>query len=353
MKLSLLPSDAASAITIIKKNRQITLEKLMPKILQNRLSFRAVEVFVAAIEEQSITKAAKRLGASPSSISLQLSNLEQLLDARLIERSARRFQLTAAGEIFAPRARSILDEVTLAKVELSGAKHAPKMDIRIAAIEDFDNEILPKLLGKLRRLYPQSTFRINSGASHESHATLSSRGVDIIVAADKTDDIDWIEEHIVMQDPFILVTGSPTLANASIDELMTKPFIRYSHEQLIGRQIEAQLRRTKHVPKFDFECSSNHAVFSLLKEFEGWAITTAMAYLGSFKKGYVLDTELIASPLPIPNFARTISIYSRRDTLGEIPFNFAEKLKESLNEIILSRVETELLFVKEQMRIHD
>ena len=158
----------------------------MHKNDKSRLSFRAVEVFVAAIEEQSITKAAKRLGSSPSSVSLQLSNMEQILDARLIERSARRFQLTAAGEIFAPRARAILDEVTVAKVELSSAKHAPKMDIRIGAIEDFDNEILPSLLSKLRQSYPQSNFYINSGASHESHATLSSRGADIIIAADKT-----------------------------------------------------------------------------------------------------------------------------------------------------------------------
>ncbi len=318
---------------------------------KSRLSFRAVEVFVAAIEEQSISKAAKRLGSSPSSVSLQLSNLEQILDARLIERSARRFQLTAAGEIFAPRARAILDEVTVAKVELSSAKHAPKMDIRIGAIEDFDNEILPSLLAKLRKTYPQSNFYINSGASHESHATLSSRGADIIIAADKTSDIDWVEAHAIMHDPFILITASEKLANAPIEELMQHPFIRYSQEQLIGRQIEAQLRRTKTVPKFNFECSTNHALLSLIKQFDGWAITTAMAYLGSFKQSHPLDNCFIASPLPIPNFARTISVYARRDTLGEIPLAFTNHLKATLSDIMLERVAKELSFAEGAVRI--
>ncbi|MEP2945337.1 MAG: LysR family transcriptional regulator [Lentilitoribacter sp.] len=323
----------------------------MQKNDKSRLSFRAVEVFVAAIEEQSITKAAKRLGSSPSSVSLQLSNMEQILDARLIERSARRFQLTAAGEIFAPRARTILDEVTVAKVELSSAKHAPKMDIRIGAIEDFDNEVLPSLLSKLRRHYPQSNFYINSGASHESHATLSSRGADIIIAADKTSEIDWVEAHAVLHDPFILITASKKLAKAPIDELMRHPFIRYSQEQLIGRQIEAQLRRTKNVPKFDFECSTNHALLSLIKEFDGWAITTAMAYLGSFKQSHPLDDCFIASPLPIPSFARTISVYARRDTLGEIPQAFTTHLKQTLTDIMLDRVAKELDFANGSVRI--
>lgn len=331
--------------------RFLDLRKPMQQNEKSRLSFRAVEVFVAAIEEQSISKAAKRLGSSPSSVSLQLSNLEQILDARLIERSARRFQLTAAGEIFAPRARAILDEVTVAKVELSSAKHAPKMDIRIGAIEDFDNEVLPSLLAKLRKTYPQSNFYINSGASHESHATLSSRGADIIIAADKTSDIDWVEAHAILHDPFILVTASEKLAKAPIDELMQHPFIRYSQEQLIGRQIEAQLRRTKNVPKFGFECSTNHALLSMIKQFDGWAITTAMAYLGSFKQDYPLDDCFIASPLPIPNFARTISVYARRDTLGEIPLAFTNHLKATLSDIMLKRVSKELAFADGAVRI--
>lgn len=220
----------------------------MKEAAQGKLSLRAIEVFVAAIEEGSISKAAKRLGASASAVSLQLSNLEEVLDARLIERSSRRFQLTSAGELFAPRAKSILDEVTIAKAEMSSASHAPKMDISMAVIEDFDSEILPHWIAKLQDEFPQCNFTIRSGASHENHAALSSRGFDMIIAADNTSDIDWIEEHPVLYDPYILVASTPEIANASIEDLMQLPFIRYSQEQLMGRQIEAQFRRIKKLP---------------------------------------------------------------------------------------------------------
>lgn len=310
----------------------------MKDATSGKLSFRAVEVFVAAIEEGSISKAAKRLGASASAVSLQLSNLENVLDARLIERSARRFQLTAAGELFAPRARSILDEVVAAKAEMSSANHAPKMDVRMAVIEDFDSEILPDWIRGLQSEFPQCNFTIKSGASHENHAALSSRSFDMIIAADNTAEIDWIEAHQILHDPYIIVAATPELAQASIENLMERPFIRYAQEQLMGRQIEAQLRRTKQALPNRFECSSTQAVFALVEAFDGWAISTASAYLG------VSNNNLFAAPLPIPGFARIISLYARRDTMGSIPRQFAELLKESLQKVFLTRVEKSLPF---------
>ncbi len=317
----------------------------MKELSRGKLSLRAIEVFVAAIEERSISKAAKRLGASASAVSLQLSNLEEALDARLIERSSRRFQLTAAGELFAPRAKSILDEVTIAKAEMSSASHAPKMDIRMAVMEDFDSEVLPHWIDNLQNEFPQCNFTIKSGASHENHAALSSRGFDMVIAADNTTEIDWIEEHQVLHDPYIIVAASPDTANASIENLLNLPFIRYSQEQLMGRQIEAQLRRTRNTPSKKYECSSTQAVFALVEQFGGWAITTASAYLGA------ANNNLFASPIPIPKFSRTISLYSRRDTMGEIPFEFSKHLRNSLETIFLKRVEKTLPFLKDTVKL--
>ena len=73
-------------------------------------TFRAVQNFVAAVEAQSVTRAAYRLGTSPSSVSQQLSALEAALGTRLIERSARQFRLTRAGALFLDPAKALLDE---------------------------------------------------------------------------------------------------------------------------------------------------------------------------------------------------------------------------------------------------
>lgn len=167
----------------------------------------------------------------------------------------------------------------------------------------------------------------------------------MIIAADNTTEIDWIEEHAVLYDPYILVASTPEIANASIEELIQLPFIRYSQEQLMGRQIEAQLRRIKKLPQKKYECSSTQAVFALVEQFNGWAITTASAYLGANKN------NLYGSPIPFPGFSRTIALYSRRDTMGEIPLRFSQHLRSSLEDVFLKRVEKALPFLKNNVRL--
>jgi len=116
----------------------------------SKLSFRAVEVFVSVVEEQGVTPAAKRLGASPSAVSLQLSNLEAVLGAKLIERSSQRFALTPAGELFHPRALRILDEISSASAVLSKSNVSPRMVLKISVIEDFDSMVVSPWLTAIR-----------------------------------------------------------------------------------------------------------------------------------------------------------------------------------------------------------
>jgi len=86
----------------------------LAKSNHGRLTLRAIEIFVAVIEEGSFSTGARRLGASTSSVSQQVTNLEAALGARLIDRAARPLALTPAGYVFQRRALAILDETARA-----------------------------------------------------------------------------------------------------------------------------------------------------------------------------------------------------------------------------------------------
>ena len=58
--------------------------------------------FVEAVRENSITKAAESLFISQSTISKAIKCLEQAYNTELIDRKARNFKLTSAGEISRP-----------------------------------------------------------------------------------------------------------------------------------------------------------------------------------------------------------------------------------------------------------
>lgn len=297
-----------------------------------RLSLKAIEVFIAVVEEGSVSRGANRLGLSISATSLQLSNLEAVLGVKLIERSAQRFSLTEAGHLFRERALRIMDELDGAKADLTNRKGSPHFVLRMAIVEDFDNHIVPRWLSALSDAFPNAHFAVKSGPSHENFSILSSRATDLIVAVDAMDSVEWIEEHPLMQDPYILVTAPTIGLNPSIDTLKNHPFVRYAREQHMGRQIEAQLRRVKFTPQKTHEFSSNQALFSMVTATGGWTISTAAAVHGTFAHRAEAYRNFTFSKLPIPSFSRNVSLYARKDILSQVPEIAASSLRKSLRE---------------------
>jgi DNA-binding transcriptional LysR family regulator len=108
-----------------------------------------IEVFAAIAEERSISAAARRLGASVSAASQQLTNLESALGATLVERQVRPFALTPAGDLFRARAQAILNEAAEARAELAMADLSRHSRVNLGMIEDFDADVTPRLLEKM------------------------------------------------------------------------------------------------------------------------------------------------------------------------------------------------------------
>lgn len=303
-------------------------------------TFRAVQNFVAAVEAQSVTRAAHRLGTSPSSVSQQLTSLEAALGARLIERSARQFRLTRAGALFLDPAKALLDNIGAAKAKLVVADQAPPLNLRFASIEELDATVTAPWLLKLVDRFPKAALSLTGGASHENHDALSSRAVDMTLAVDTVAKVDWVERHPILRDPFILVTAKGA-------DLTNSPMIRYELELAIGRQIEAQLRRTGPVPARGFAFSTNQALFAMTAELGGWAITTALAYLGTPLARDLVD----AKPLHIPRFSRRLELYSRAGALGDLPRIIAGDLRTCIADRIIPDAAARLRFLGDDMKI--
>ena len=303
-------------------------------------TFRAVQNFVAAVEAQSVTRAAHRLGTSPSSVSQQLTSLEAALGARLIERSARQFRLTRAGALFLDPAKALLDNIGAAKAKLVLADQAPPLNLRFASIEELDATVTAPWLLKLADRFPKAALSLTGGASHENHDALSSRAVDMTLAVDTVAKVDWVERHPILRDPFILVTAKGA-------DLTNSPMIRYELELAIGRQIEAQLRRTGPVPARGFAFSTNQALFAMTAELGGWAITTALAYLGTPLARDLVD----AKPLHFPRFSRRLELHSRAGALGDLPRIIAGDLRTCIADRIITDAAARLGFLGDDMKI--
>src|SRR5436190_8572667 len=90
-----------------------------------------LSAFLAVAEERSFTRAAKRLGVSPSAMSHSIRGLEERLGVRLLSRTTRSVAPTEAGQQLLARLRPALNEVRAGLDQISGLRDKPAGRVRL------------------------------------------------------------------------------------------------------------------------------------------------------------------------------------------------------------------------------
>ena len=116
--------------------------------------------FIAVARERSFTKAAAKLGVSPSALSHTISELEARLGFRLLNRTTRSVSPTEAGERLLHTVGPRFDEIEAELVSVSEFREKPAGTIRITATEYAADAILLPKLAKLLREYPDIKVEI-------------------------------------------------------------------------------------------------------------------------------------------------------------------------------------------------
>jgi len=110
--------------------------------------------FLAVARERSFTKAAAKLGVSPSALSHTLRELEERLGVRLLTRTTRSVAPTEAGERLLRTIGPRFEEIEAELSALSALREKPAGNIRITTGEHAAETLLWPALAKLALKYP-------------------------------------------------------------------------------------------------------------------------------------------------------------------------------------------------------
>jgi LysR family transcriptional regulator, transcriptional activator for dmlA len=152
-----------------------------------RDTFAGMAALLAAVEEGSFSRAATKLGLTPSGVSKLVARLEERLDVQLFHRTTRRIQLTDVGVFYFERARRIFDDVHSLEREIEESRDKPRGLLRVTA---------PVVLGQVRILPAVFAFR----------AECPKVSVDLILA-DQV--MDLVEDGV---DVAVRMTASPPVS---------------------------------------------------------------------------------------------------------------------------------------------
>src|SRR5258708_14343421 len=120
-------------------------------VWRDRMELRHLRYFIAVAEEKSITVAAtRRLRTAQPSLSRQLRELETEVGAKLMTRSARGIQLTAAGKTFLDHARLALAQLEAAASTARRAAHPEERPLALGFLRPREPEWPPGAMHALR-----------------------------------------------------------------------------------------------------------------------------------------------------------------------------------------------------------
>ncbi|MDX8327199.1 LysR family transcriptional regulator (plasmid) [Agrobacterium rosae] len=119
-----------------------------------RESIDDLQAFVAVAREQSFTRAAVKIGVSPSAISQTITALEARIGVRLLTRTTRNVSVTEAGDRLLNEIGPRLDGILAALTSMNELREKPAGTVRLTSDEHAAESIIWPVLERFLPEYP-------------------------------------------------------------------------------------------------------------------------------------------------------------------------------------------------------
>ena len=126
----------------------------------DREDWGSLAAFAVVAEERSFTRAATRLGVSPSALSHTLRRLEERLRIRLLARSTRSVSTTEAGERLLARLGPALEAIASAVEDLGRLLDRPAGHVRITTSRAAARIVVAPVLPRFTQTYPEIVLEV-------------------------------------------------------------------------------------------------------------------------------------------------------------------------------------------------
>ncbi len=187
-----------------------------------------LEYVLAVARYHNFTRAAEEIKISQSSLSQQISKLENELGTNLFVRTTRSVRLTPAGAEFIKHAQRIMSEVKDARRSIQDYVSMVKGELAFGTIPIIGSYNVPNLLKSFQDNYPGIKMRIVEEQCEDLLAMLHAAKIDVALTQVSRPDPN-IRFYPLLSDRMVLVTSSRHhLANretVNISELKNEKLI--------------------------------------------------------------------------------------------------------------------------------
>lgn len=287
------------------------------------MNTRFIRTFLLVHQAGSMAQAARILNVTHGTVAQQIAALEQQLGVTLLARAGKTVHVTEAGLRLLDAFQRILNEVD-GLPDLANSNEI-KGELRIGAGNSVLNSVLPDILSRLIRSYPDVNVVIQPGVSPDFYRNIENGELDAAIAIEapyalpKT--LAWT---LLREEPFLLLAAAAHAGKDPVHLLRSLPFIRYDHATWSGKLIEQYLRTAGIAPAPRFELNAIESIALMVNQDLGVAIIPDSANL------YKRDLKIVKIPLPEVSAPRRFGlVWSRKSSRIRLVQAFGEAaLKE-------------------------
>jgi DNA-binding transcriptional LysR family regulator len=177
--------------------------------LRNRIKLRHLMLIEALSHDQSLHGAASRLHMTQPNATRLLAELEEMVGARLYERSSRGLLVTPYGQTMAERARLLLAGVDEIESAMQSLLDGTAGVVRIGMMASIGPALLTDLLTRTPGRVESSRVSIVEGAHDMLAERLRHGELDLVLGRVRPDTaLDGLQLHPLVQEEFAAVCGT-------------------------------------------------------------------------------------------------------------------------------------------------
>lgn len=257
------------------------------------MNFQQLKYVRAAVQNNlNLTEVANTLNTSQSGVSKQIKELEAELGVEIFVRRGKRLVgLTKAGESVVKVVENLLSEADNLKRLSEHFTQQDKGRLVLAATHNQARYILPPVLARFTKLFPDVQIELRQGTPKYVVGTLLRGVADVGLATEALDEIPELEtfpcftwEHTVIVPPGhpLARLRAPTLADVA-----EYPIITYNQEFAGRAQIDAAFAQASTIPDIRLTAMDADVIKTYVKLGMGVGIVAEMAIANDACEGIV------------------------------------------------------------------
>jgi len=272
------------------------------------VDLRQVRAFVSVARFGSFTRAAKMLNLTQPALTVQIRQLERLLDVKLFDRNTRSVNLTSVGRELVPTFQRLLQEfdaIVVDTKDLAAKRHGI---VRLACLPSFASTLLPGVIARFRARHPRVSFVLKDAVGKHIVSMVREEVVDFGIGVVDAEEPDLETLYLMRDRMHVVFPRCHPLAKArkvTIDSLKAYPLVLMDPESSVRAIVDAAFARSGRLAVPACEATYMSSAIGMVRAGLGVTIlpSTAMELRA--------DPRLRSKPIDDPGCTRRIVIVRR------------------------------------------